>query len=99
MNASNKSPFKNPAGKSTKKNKVSKTDSAKKSAVKPNGRVTKKQAAQKPDNIYAESVVWQCTNLNSGLTSNINGVLAQVLKKYPKDYELQLLEPQPSAHK
>ncbi len=38
--------------------------------------------------IYTEQALWQCKNLQTGLKTRINGALAQVLKKYPADYQL-----------
>lgn len=38
--------------------------------------------------IYQETALWQCESLNTGLSTRINGVLAQVLKKYPQEYKL-----------
>ena len=47
-----------------------------------------------PTDIYSEQAVWLCRNLALGHTTRINGVLAQVLKKYPAAYHLRLLAPE-----
>lgn len=44
--------------------------------------------------LYGERALWSCLNKNTGFTTHINGALANVLKKYPNDYELKLLQPQ-----
>lgn len=51
----------------------------------------KEKPSYPPTEIYAEQTLWNCHNLKTGLRTHINGVLAQVLKKYPQDYALELL--------
>ncbi|HEY9745590.1 MAG TPA: hypothetical protein V6C99_05180 [Oculatellaceae cyanobacterium] len=41
---------------------------------------------------YGENAVWLCKNRKTGYKTRISGVLAQILKKYPKDYKLKLLK-------
>ncbi len=50
-------------------------------------------AQQKPQELYGEQALWQCKNLSSGIRHHINGALAQILKRYPTDYELTFLSP------
>ena len=46
----------------------------------------------KPDDVkYAESALWKCTNLITGYSTRINGVLASILRKYPDDYKLEFI--------
>jgi hypothetical protein len=42
--------------------------------------------------IYSEQAIWLCKNRQTGFHTKINGALAQVLKKYPKDYRLKFLK-------
>ena len=39
-----------------------------------------------PTEVYGEESLWECENLKTGFCTKINGVLAQILKKYPRDY-------------
>jgi hypothetical protein len=41
--------------------------------------------------IYSEEAVWLCENLKTNYKTRIHGALAQILKKYPQDYNLRLL--------
>ena len=41
-----------------------------------------------PTEVYSEVALWECENLKTGFSTRINGVLAQVLKKYPNEYTL-----------
>jgi len=43
--------------------------------------------------IYAQNALWQCLNIKTQSVHQINGVLAQVLKRYPDDYDLTFLSP------
>lgn len=43
---------------------------------------------------YGETAVWDCLNCKSGVSHRINGVLAQILKHYPEDYELTFVSPE-----
>ena len=40
---------------------------------------------------YSEFATWHCRNLSNGLITRVNGALAFVLKKYPKDFELTFI--------
>jgi hypothetical protein len=42
--------------------------------------------------IYSEHAIWLCENAKTGFQTRINGVLAQILQKYPDDYHLKPLK-------
>lgn len=41
--------------------------------------------------IYSEESLWLCENRKTKFKTRIHGALAQILKKYPADYRLKLL--------
>lgn len=43
------------------------------------------------ENRYHEDSVWECLTVSTGQHHRIGGALAQVLEKYPSDFELKLI--------
>lgn len=51
----------------------------------------KRPLVQTTTELYGETAVWACRNLQSGLMHHVHGVLAQLLKQYPEAYALEFL--------